>query len=163
TGPLSADGVAAVQRPRRIIESVAVPRIRVPRPSSPPPSAARFGLAAVVAPLVMGALMAALFSPVMAVFVLCSPLMLLANWIDEVASALAGNRVLFAVPVTVDLADDAWLGIVGRRAPALALARSLVVQASTLHSPADLGVMVVGPVPGDGDWDWDWLKWLPHA
>src|ERR671919_319375 len=53
------------------------------------------------------------------------------------------------------------VGIVGDRAAALALARSLVCQATALHGPADLPVMVLasaetGPA-------WDWAKWLPHT
>src|SRR5204862_1824197 len=60
-------------------------RVQSPVPQERPVAASgiRFGWAAMVTPLVMGVLMAVLFSPLMAAFALCSPLMMLANWVDD--------------------------------------------------------------------------------
>ena len=80
---------------------------------------------------------------------------------EELTQALSEASVLHGAPVPVDLAGGGVVGIVGDRAAALALARSLVCQATALHGPADLPVMVLasaetGPA-------WDWAKWLPHT
>ncbi len=65
------------------------------------------------------------------------------------------------VPVTVDLADAGVLGVAGPRAMSLAVARSLLVQATVLHSPAELGVVII--TGRDTAADWDWATWLPHT
>lgn len=63
-------------------------------------------------------------------------------WLREVPVAAAGGVI----------------GIVGPRSAALAVARSLVVQATVHHGPADLeGVLVTSDPVG-----WDGAKWLPH-
>lgn len=74
--------------------------------------------------------------------------------VDE-ASMLAG------APVVVELGDGGVLGVVGARPAALAVARSLVVQAAVHHGPADLGVLVACAA-GRGA-DWTWARWLPHT
>src|SRR3546814_14200927 len=43
----------------------------------------------------------------------------------------------------------------------MAVARSLVAQATVLSGPADLVVAVF--TDADHRSDWDWVKWLPHA
>ena len=56
---------------------------------------------------------------------------------------------------------EASSGSSGARPAALAVARSLLVQATVHHGPADLPVLVAcddGAVA-----DWDWSKWLPHV
>jgi S-DNA-T family DNA segregation ATPase FtsK/SpoIIIE len=59
--------------------------------------------------------------------------------------------------VSIDLAANRIVSIAGpRRAGA---ARALLLEATTLHGPADLEV-VVATVGLD---DWDWAKWLPHV
>ena len=64
------------------------------------------------------------------------------------------------VPVQVALSDGG-LALAGGAEPVHDLARWLVVQAATLHSPRDL---VVVAVLGDGSREsWEWLKWLPHC
>jgi S-DNA-T family DNA segregation ATPase FtsK/SpoIIIE len=64
-------------------------------------------------------------------------------------------------PIGVDLSGGGVVGIVGERAGCLALARSLLCQAATLHGPADLPIMVLASAEGAADWDWS--KWLPHT
>jgi hypothetical protein len=60
--------------------------------------------------------------------------------------------------VTVDLAGHRVVSIAG---PAhSALARALIVEAATVHGPADLDV-VIATTPRRLA-RWDWIKWLPH-
>lgn len=68
---------------------------------------------------------------------------------------------LTAAPVLVDLNNAGVVGIVGDREGALALARSLLVQASVHVGPADLSI---GVFCDNGREDaWDWAAWLPHT
>ncbi|MGH3875036.1 MAG: type VII secretion protein EccCb [Pseudonocardiaceae bacterium] len=77
----------------------------------------------------------------------------------QVDEALATAGILRETPVGVDLAAGRAVGIVGDRPAALALARSLLLQATTLSGPADLRVAVIT----DRVDDWEWAKWLPHT
>ena len=61
----------------------------------------------------------------------------------EVAAAIDDTGLLLDAPVALDLSAGAVVGVVGHRAAALAVARSLVLQAATHHGPADLGLAVV--------------------
>ncbi|HEY8544141.1 MAG TPA: FtsK/SpoIIIE domain-containing protein [Acidimicrobiales bacterium] len=80
---------------------------------------------------------------------------------EEVAAVLDEVATLPRAAVPVDLSGGGVVGLVGDRSAALALARSLVCQATVLHGPADLPVTVlVDPAAAD---DWDWVKWLPHT
>jgi S-DNA-T family DNA segregation ATPase FtsK/SpoIIIE len=64
------------------------------------------------------------------------------------------------VPVTVPLASAGSFGIVGPRASALGVARSVVCQLAVLSSPANLRlVLVCSPQRAA---DWRWARWLPH-
>jgi S-DNA-T family DNA segregation ATPase FtsK/SpoIIIE len=65
------------------------------------------------------------------------------------------------VPLTVDLAAAGTLGLAGPAEPIDALARWLVLQAVTLHSPRDL--VLAAAVPTGDAGRWGWLGWLPHA
>src|SRR5699024_637799 len=68
---------------------------------------------------------------------------------------------LTAAPVVVDLNNAGVVGIVGDREGALALARSLVMQAAVHVGPADLSI---GVFCDNGREDmWDWAAWLPHT
>jgi len=80
---------------------------------------------------------------------------------DEVAAVLDDAATLARAAVPVDLSAGGVVGLVGDRSAALALARSLVCQASVLHGPADLPVTVL--VDQAASDDWDWVKWLPHT
>ncbi|MGH3817267.1 MAG: type VII secretion protein EccCa [Pseudonocardiaceae bacterium] len=79
----------------------------------------------------------------------------------EVDKVLAEAGLLHAVPIPVDLVAGRVVGVVGDRPAALALARSLVLQATTLSGPADLRVAVLTD-SGRVD-EWEWAKWLPHT
>ncbi len=77
----------------------------------------------------------------------------------EVAERLESAALLERSPVAVELAAGGVVGVVGDREAALAVARSLVVQAAVASGPADLGVVVLTATAAD----WDWAKWLPHT
>ena len=79
----------------------------------------------------------------------------------DVVEAVAAVNTLHDVPIEVPLSGGAVVGIVGDRAAALAVARSLVCQAATQSGPADLAVAVLTDAERVGDWDWG--KWLPHT
>ena len=64
------------------------------------------------------------------------------------------------LPVVVPLRESGSGGIAGGPAGA-AVARSLVIQAATLHSPAQLAIAAV--VAPHNAAEWEWLKWLPHT
>lgn len=66
-----------------------------------------------------------------------------------------------AVPVTIPLAEANVVGIAGPRPRVDGLARFLVAQLATLHSPSEV-VLAAALGPGAAE-DWEWLKWLPHA
>ena len=61
--------------------------------------------------------------------------------------------------VELDLMAHPILGIVGDRLAAAAVARSVVLQLTAIHGPADLDLLVV---PG-AEQDWAWTTWLPHG
>lgn len=76
-------GTVTFNRPPRLLAAPAPAPVPVPaRPGEPAPGA-RFGWAALVAPLVLGLGMAVLFSPIMAAFALFSPVMVVANWLED--------------------------------------------------------------------------------
>jgi S-DNA-T family DNA segregation ATPase FtsK/SpoIIIE len=80
---------------------------------------------------------------------------------SEVGTAVARHGRLISVPMAVEVARGGVVGVVGDRASALAVARSLLTQAAVHHGPADLRVAVAataGAAPA-----WDWAKWLPHT
>lgn len=72
------------------------------------------------------------------------------------------DPTLWMAPVTVPLQEFGGVGIVGDRAKGRALARSLVLQAATLHSPAEVRIVVLADEDG-GEEAWGWTRWLPHC
>jgi S-DNA-T family DNA segregation ATPase FtsK/SpoIIIE len=79
----------------------------------------------------------------------------------ELRRAIEAVAVLPAAPVAVDLSGGGVIGVVGHRSAVLAVARSLLGQASVLHGPADLPVAVFAEARHASAWDW--AKWLPHV
>jgi S-DNA-T family DNA segregation ATPase FtsK/SpoIIIE len=65
------------------------------------------------------------------------------------------------VPLGVNLCEVQILGVCGPRPTVLGLARSLIGQASVLHSPDELRIEVVTADP-EHRRDWRWVTWLPH-
>jgi S-DNA-T family DNA segregation ATPase FtsK/SpoIIIE len=78
----------------------------------------------------------------------------------KVKESLAAAR-LQAAPVLVDLTDAGVVGMVGPREGTLALARSLLAQATVHVGPADLTVGVFCDA-GRAE-EWEWASWLPHT
>jgi S-DNA-T family DNA segregation ATPase FtsK/SpoIIIE len=78
-----------------------------------------------------------------------------------VAEALADHAVLVRAPHDIDLRPGHTLGIVGDRPAVESLLRSLVIQAATLHGPADVRIAVL--TEPDRAAAWSWAKWLPHT
>jgi S-DNA-T family DNA segregation ATPase FtsK/SpoIIIE len=77
----------------------------------------------------------------------------------EVHDAIRHVGVLHDVPVAVSLAPGSVVGVAGGAAVRSAVARSLLIQAATLHGPSDLRLAVATDDPDR----WDWCKWLPHV
>jgi S-DNA-T family DNA segregation ATPase FtsK/SpoIIIE len=83
------------------------------------------------------------------------------NVAPEAEKALNILSRLPPAPVEVDLSSGGAVGIVGPREESLAVARSLLCQAASLHGPADLQVVVLGNRQTVDSWGF--AKWLPHA
>lgn len=64
------------------------------------------------------------------------------------------------LPVTLSLGAVGVLGLAGPDAPLLAVARSVLCQLATLHSPHELRVVLLAT--GDRVAQWAWARWLPH-
>ncbi|NUT97896.1 MAG: type VII secretion protein EccCa [Saccharothrix sp.] len=85
----------------------------------------------------------------------------------EPLSALALRRFITTyatvdrLPVAIAVNGFSRVHLRGDRAAALGLARSLLAQLATLHSPEDLRIAVCADEAHRPDWEW--LKWLPHA
>ncbi|GGF56847.1 cell division protein FtsK [Marmoricola endophyticus] len=79
---------------------------------------------------------------------------------DAVKEVVAETRVP-AAPIIADLSDAGVIGVVGDRAGALAVARSLLAQAAVHAGPADLTVGVF--CDRGREEEWSWTTWLPHV
>jgi S-DNA-T family DNA segregation ATPase FtsK/SpoIIIE len=107
-GPGPRPGTVGYHRPPRAPLVAGPAAIRLPGAPAEPAPGARFGWAALLAPVVMGIGMAVLFNPLMAVFALFSPVMLLGNWLEDKRRVRREKRQGDAVLSTglVQLADD---------------------------------------------------------
>jgi len=65
------------------------------------------------------------------------------------------------VPATVSLPNVGVLGIAGAPATTSALTRAIISQLAVMHSPRDLGVVLMTEPPRVESWDW--IRWLPHV
>ncbi len=71
------------------------------------------------------------------------------------------RTTLADAPVTFNLRAVGVLGVAGPRHEVDAVARSLVVQLATLHSPSDVAlVLLAEPTTADR---WAWTRWLPQV
>ncbi|GAA3235508.1 FtsK/SpoIIIE domain-containing protein [Actinocorallia longicatena] len=77
-------------------------------------------------------------------------------------ASLKRRPVARTVPVTLPLRELGVVGLTGPRARSRALARWLVGQAATLHSPRDLMIIVLSAAD-DAAEQWNWVRWLPHC
>lgn len=81
--------------------------------------------------------------------------------LDSRVTAVLDETRLVQSPVPIDLTGSGVVGIVGDRVTAIALARSLVLQATSHCGPADLTVGVFCDQGRESDWSW--ACWLPHT
>jgi S-DNA-T family DNA segregation ATPase FtsK/SpoIIIE len=65
------------------------------------------------------------------------------------------------LPISLSIRGFAAVGITGEYAAARGLARAMVAQLATFHSPDDLLIAVVSA--GRSKQEWEWAKWLPHV
>jgi S-DNA-T family DNA segregation ATPase FtsK/SpoIIIE len=65
------------------------------------------------------------------------------------------------LPLAIQLRAFSRVLLRGERELILGLARAMICQFATFHSPDDARVLVVAAT--DRTRDWDWVKWLPHA
>ncbi|HEX4099405.1 MAG TPA: type VII secretion protein EccCa [Pseudonocardiaceae bacterium] len=71
------------------------------------------------------------------------------------------HSIVPELPIAISVRGFAAIGISGDPAASRGLARSMVAQLATFHTPDDLLVAVV--TTGRAKLDWEWAKWLPHA
>lgn len=83
------------------------------------------------------------------------------DFAERVDSLVEKYRLISEVPVVENLVDAGALGIAGTRGEARGTLDALIVQITSLHSPAEVCLAAaVGPA-----WvqDLQWLSWLPHS
>ena len=80
---------------------------------------------------------------------------------SELTRSAQGLFAVPDVPVVVDPLTTGSVGVSGVRGALLPVARSLLLQAVSLHSPAELIVAAFASTSTADDWDW--LKWVPHT
>ncbi len=64
------------------------------------------------------------------------------------------------IPLELDLYGERAVAVTGADDERTAIARTILVEAATLHGPADLDVAIV--TSPDRVAEWEWAKWLPH-
>ncbi|MFD7659510.1 type VII secretion protein EccCa [Actinosynnema sp. NPDC059797] len=65
------------------------------------------------------------------------------------------------LPISIALRGFAAVGLLGETEAKRGLARALLAQMATFHSPDDLLIAVV--TTGRTKAEWEWMKWLPHV
>jgi len=86
--------------------------------------------------------------------------------LDPVAASaahrfLVTHEVQHDIPLALDLRSAARVEITGEEADARALARAVVMQLATFHSPEHLRIAVLAAPAVLAEWEW--AKWLPHT
>ena len=79
----------------------------------------------------------------------------------EVDDLLGPLEVLPSVPLTVDARSAGVMGLAGDLPSVEAMARWMLLQLVTLHSPEEVSVIAV--VHADSADAWQWMSWVPHA
>lgn len=82
------------------------------------------------------------------------------EWAEDVRAIVDAHRPLAHVSIGLCLTPGAAVAVVGPVDQARSLVRSVLVQAATLHGPADLRVAALAAGAPEA---WDWAAWLPHA
>jgi S-DNA-T family DNA segregation ATPase FtsK/SpoIIIE len=65
------------------------------------------------------------------------------------------------LPIAIALRGFAAVGLIGDRDRTRGLARAMLAQMATFHTPDDLLIAVV--TTGRTRAEWEWMKWLPHV
>ncbi|MET0233873.1 MAG: type VII secretion protein EccCa [Kibdelosporangium sp.] len=65
------------------------------------------------------------------------------------------------LPISLAIRNFAAVGFTGEKERTRALARAMISQLVTFHTPDDVMVAVV--TTGRAKAEWEWVKWLPHA
>lgn len=81
-------------------------------------------------------------------------------WVQTVRF-LKHNSTVSGMPVAMTAAKFPIIGFAGDRDTALAMVRSMLLQAAVTHGPDNLAMVVLTDAP-DGP-EWSWMKWLPHT
>ncbi len=80
---------------------------------------------------------------------------------DELVALAEDVREVADVPILADLRASGALGVAGARRHVDDVARALVAQLVTLHSPAE--VVLAAVTSSSSAQGWGWLRWLPHV
>ncbi len=79
----------------------------------------------------------------------------------ELLDAIEPFVTIDGVPVIGKFNDDGAIGVCGPSSILYDYLRSLLLQVTILHSPAE--VTISACVAGTNISEWDWLKWMPHC
>ena len=71
------------------------------------------------------------------------------------------HSVVSELPIAISVRGFAAVSLTGDEDTCRALARAIICQLATFHTPEDL--MIAAVVGGPARADWEWVKWLPHA
>jgi S-DNA-T family DNA segregation ATPase FtsK/SpoIIIE len=71
------------------------------------------------------------------------------------------HSIVPELPVSIALRSFAAVGLQGDKDQVRALARAMIGQMATFHTPDDLLIAVV--TSGRAKQEWEWAKWLPHV
>ncbi|MBQ6641496.1 MAG: type VII secretion protein EccCa [Saccharopolyspora sp.] len=71
------------------------------------------------------------------------------------------HSLVSGLPIATSLRGFAAVGLQGERELARGLARAMLTQLATFHTPDDVIIAVASS--GRSRSEWDWVKWLPHA
>ncbi len=81
--------------------------------------------------------------------------------VEKVTKLAETSQTLTDAPVVADLRSVGSLGLCGLREIADGVARSAVVQAASLHSPAEMVICCL--TSASRRESWGWVEWLPHT
>lgn len=85
----------------------------------------------------------------------------LPQYVSRTMELAAAAQELAEAPIVADLRSVGSLGICGVRSISEGVARAVMVQAASLHSPAELVICCLTSAVRRGAWQW--LEWLPHT
>ncbi|MCA1225900.1 type VII secretion protein EccCa [Saccharopolyspora sp. 6M] len=71
------------------------------------------------------------------------------------------HSLVAQLPIATSLRGFAAVGLQGDRVLTRGLARAMLAQLATFHSPNDVIIAIASS--GRSRTEWDWVKWLPHA